>query len=154
MSGESPRSYCAISRTDHFVFAPVRGRNRAKTCELVQGAASGISLGMQTNERIRLLVTDAALAGWLGQAEPGDVLEYYQGFLVLDTSPMAKRLSDADRTALVKVARRALWAAEHDLVHLVQRRLGTEAFAYLAIARPRPRKGIASLSTLLAAEAA
>jgi hypothetical protein len=53
---------------------------------------------------------------------------------------------------LVQVAHRAWWAAEKNLVHLVQRRLGENSFSYLAIARPRPETP--SLASLLFAEAA
>ncbi len=52
----------------------------------------------------------------------------------------------------MQVASRAWWAAEKQLVHLVQRRLGENRFSYLAIARPRPETP--SLSSLLLAEVA
>ena len=42
-------------------------------------------------------------------------------------------------TALRHVARRALWAFDEGLVHLVQRRIGHGEFAYIASRRPRPR---------------
>ena len=59
-------------------------------------------------------------------------------------------LAEADRKELVRVGRRAWWAAEKNLVYLVQRRLGPDRFSYLAIARARPKKLHATLLTLLA----
>ena len=46
-------------------------------------------------------------------------------------------------------AARAWWASEQRLVHLVQERLGPDLFAYLAIARPKPKHAEASLAALL-----
>ena len=34
---------------------------------------------------VRLRINETDLCGWIGQAAPGDVLEYYRGFLALDT---------------------------------------------------------------------
>jgi hypothetical protein len=47
------------------------------------------------------------------------------------------------------VAAAAFRAAEQGLVPLVQERLETDRFAYIAIARPRPKAATASLSALL-----
>jgi hypothetical protein len=47
------------------------------------------------------------------------------------------------------VAAAALRAAEQDLVHLVQARIGPDQFAYIAVARRKPRKASASLSVRL-----
>ena len=51
--------------------------------------------------------------------------------------------------ALRRLALRAYWAAEQRLVHLVQERLGPDLFAYLAIARPKPKHAEVSLAALL-----
>ena len=74
---------------------------------------------------------------WVGQASPGDLLEYHRGFLAIDAAPGG--LPDPERTALRVLGRRAAWSAEQRLVHLVQRRIGPGAFSYLAIRRPMPR---------------
>ncbi|HET6377006.1 MAG TPA: hypothetical protein VFG05_01650 [Methylocella sp.] len=103
---------------------------------------------------LRLRLTEAEFCGWLGQAAPGDIIEYHRGFLALDRMPAAQRLAERDRTELLKLARRALWAAEHDLVHLVQSRHGPDDYSYLAIARHRPKTPPVSLSALLNEEAA
>lgn len=78
---------------------------------------------------------ELALCRWIGQAAPGDMLEYHRGFLALDTALFT--LSAAEQKTLRLLARRAAWAAEHEFVHLVQRRLDPGLFGYLAIKRPR-----------------
>ena len=96
-------------------------------------------------------ITEIDLCAWLSQAAPQDAFEYHRGFLVLDTDPRISHLAKSDRLELLQVASRARWAAEKQLVHLVQRRLGESLFSYLAIARPRP--AMPALSSLLLAEA-
>ncbi|HET6377638.1 MAG TPA: hypothetical protein VFG05_04945 [Methylocella sp.] len=102
----------------------------------------------------RLALTETLFAAWIAQAEAGEVLEYHQGFLVLDADKASTRLNEPDRTRLLKLARCAWRAAEQRLVHLVQRRLGEGDFSYLAIARARPKSVPASLSKFLLQEAA
>ncbi|MFN3946113.1 MAG: hypothetical protein ACK4K7_14400 [Allosphingosinicella sp.] len=99
-------------------------------------------------------LTEIDLCGWVGQAAPGDILEYHRGFLALDTMPHGTRLAERERAELARVARRAWWAAEYGLIHLVQRRHRTNDYSYLAIARPKPRRTAVSLSSLLLAEVA
>ena len=86
-----------------------------------------------------LRISEIDLCAWLGQAAPGDVLEYHRGFLSLDASRHGGRLGDHASKELGRVARRAWWAAERQLVHLVQRRHEANDFSYLAIASPRPK---------------
>jgi len=102
----------------------------------------------------RLLITDASLCGWLGQAAPGDRLVYHRGSLPHDRTPLTSRVPEANRIELGRTARRALWAFERGLVHLVQRRHGVDDYSYIMVARPRSRKVAASLAALLTAEAA
>jgi hypothetical protein len=102
---------------------------------------------------IRKPIDETDLCGWIGQATPGDVLEYHRGFLALDTASPGTHLPDRERVELVRLARRAWWASEHKLIHLVQRRHGPNDYSYLAIARLKPSNGAASLSSLLWAEA-
>jgi len=103
---------------------------------------------------VRRPLNEIDLCGWVGQAAPGDILEYHRGFLALDTMPQGTRLAERDRAELARVARRAWWAAECGLIHLVQRRHRTNDYSYLAIARPKPRRAAVPLSSLLLAEAA
>jgi hypothetical protein len=99
-------------------------------------------------------LTEMDLCGWISQAMPGDVLEYYRGFLVMDTFSHGSRLSTRDRVELVRLARRALLASERELIHLVQRRHAADDYSYLAIARAKPSNTSASLSSVLLAEVA
>ena len=101
-----------------------------------------------------LRLTEIDLCAWIAQAEPGDVLEYHRGTLAIDRLRGMSKLprTEVDRVDLL--ADRAFAAAEQRLVHLVQHRLGTDHFSYLAIARPKPRNAHAALSAVLLAEAA
>ena len=99
-------------------------------------------------------LSEIEFCAWVAQAVPGDRLEYHRGFLVLDIFPMPGRLADRERKELTRLGARALWAAEQGLVHLVQERVGPDRFAYIAIARPKPKHAAASLSALLLEEQA
>jgi len=105
-------------------------------------------------QRPRCPLTDIEFCAWVAQAVPGDRLEYHRGFLALDTFALLSGLSVKERAELGKLADRAFCAAEQGLVHLVQERVGPDRFAYIAIARPKPRTAAASLSALLLSEAA
>jgi hypothetical protein len=94
-------------------------------------------------------LTEMDFAGWVGSAAPGDRLEYHRGFLAVDIVPAISKLPEPERAALKTLGARAWWAAEQRLVHLVQERLGPGSFAYIAIARPKPRLAEVSLASLL-----
>lgn len=98
--------------------------------------------------------TEISFCAWVAQALPGDRLEYHRGFLVLDTFALFTGLSDKERAELRNLADRAFWAAEQGLVHLVQERVGPDQFAYIAVARPKPKSAAVSLSKFLLEEAA
>lgn len=98
----------------------------------------------------RLFLSESQLCAWIGQSAPGAIVEYHRGFLAIDTMRASSDLTEADRKELVRVGRRAWWAAEKNLVHLVQRRLGPDRFSYLAIARQHPKQLQEKLLTLLA----
>ena len=83
-------------------------------------------------------VSEIEFCAWLAQAEPGEALTYHRGFLVVDTDPVVSKLPCDERMALRAVADAAFRAAAQGLVHLVQLRLATDRFAYVAIARPKP----------------
>ena len=55
---------------------------------------------------------------------------------------------------LADLGQAALGAFEKGLVHLVQERVGPDRFAYIAVARPRPKAAAPSLSALLLEERA
>lgn len=86
---------------------------------------------------------------WVAQADAGDRLEYYRGFLVADTLSPLSPLTEPERAALRALADGAYRAAEKGLVHLVQHRHGTDDYSYLAIARPKPGRAEPSLAARL-----
>lgn len=106
-----------------------------------------------TTVRASRPLCEIEFCAWVAQAMPGDRLEYHCGYLVLDTYPLFTALDDKARAELARLAGRAFWAAENGLVHLVQERLETDRFAYIAIARPKPKAASASLSALLLTDA-
>lgn len=112
--------------------------------------ASSIGLFPAAGPQMRAI----ELCGWLSQAEAGEALEYYRGFLGVDRTPLGQPMSLKDRVDLIAMAERAMRLAEQGLVHLVQRRVDAETFSYLAVARSRPAGAAVAISTLIAQEAA
>ena len=108
----------------------------------------------QTNPSAMRRLTETAFCAWVGQAHPGAQLVYHRGLLALDASINSQTPKSDARHELARVARRAWWAAEQGLVHLVQRRNGPDDFTYLASARPRPKELSATLSSVLLKEVA
>lgn len=124
----------AEARTDNFVFSPVRGRNRAKSFELVPAARAGISMGMKIPEPIRTIVTDeAALLGWFETARPGERFTYHIGHLAVDRARETSGLAASAREALGRIADRVMALAGQDMLIAVQSRLDDGRMAYLAI---------------------
>lgn len=99
------------------------------------------------------LINEISFCAWVAQAEPGEALVYHRGFLVVDADKLLSKLGDESRGALRLLADATFRAAEQGLVHLVQMRLSTDCFAYIAIARTRPR-GASLSSRLLEAQTA
>ena len=76
---------------------------------------------------------------WIAQAMAGERLVYHRGFLAFDAMALLSDLPPGRQRVLRDVAAAAMRAAEQDLVHLVQARLGPGEFAYIAVARTKPR---------------
>jgi hypothetical protein len=128
----------AGARSNHFVFAPVRGRNRAKSFELLPDRRAGISMGMTLSDSTSIIFTnEAALLSWLGAASAGDRAVYHRGYLAIDGAPTGSRLTERERMELLRITRRAMQAAEVGLVELVQHRNGPYDYSYQLIARHR-----------------
>ena len=87
----------------------------------------------------RALFSVAKFDEWLSAAAPGDTLQYHEGYLSIDASRSSGRLPEGPRVELMQVAHRAWLAAQRGHVHLVQRRIGDNTFAYLAVARAAAR---------------
>jgi len=91
--------------------------------------------------------TEIEFCAWLGQATPGDRLVYHRGFLGIDAT--ATTVPEEERLQLETLATAAYRAFEAGFVDLVQRRLGVNDFAYIAIARTRPQNTPIPLDSLL-----
>jgi hypothetical protein len=145
----------AGARSNNFVFAPVRGRNRAKSFELLPDRRAGISMGMTLSDPTSVLFTnEAALLSWLGAASAGDRAVYHRGYLAIDGAPTTTRLTERERMELLQIARRAMQAAEVGLVELVQHRNGPYDYSYLLIARHRSATVPGSILAALSGAAA
>ena len=83
-------------------------------------------------------IDEISFCAWIAQAESGEPLTYHHGFLVVDTDPVISKLPTDQRLTLRALGNAAFRAAEQGLVHLVQKRIATDRFAYIAIARPKP----------------
>src|SRR5690606_4971841 len=88
-----------------------------------------------TGAPTRLPLSEVALRNWLGRASPGDVAEYYRGFLAIDVDPSRGKIPVGDCMELNRVAWTARAAAEAGAVRLVQRRVGADDYSYLAVVR-------------------
>lgn len=100
----------------------------------------------------RLVIDLPQFCAWIAQASSGDFLAYHRGLLALDASIHGDAFKGAPQRELNRVARRAWWAAQQGLVHLVQRRLGPDDFSYLAIARQHGEEIPQPLSSVLLKE--
>lgn len=106
---------------------------------------SMLSMALRTAPHI----TDIEFCAWLAQAERGDRLTYHVGYLAIDRLAVLSPLGDQGGKQLSILADCAWRAAESGLCHLVQRRLGPDRFAYVAVARKAPKTVGAALKTLL-----
>ncbi len=112
-------------------------------------------MAIQTPTGARLArprLSDIELCAWIAQAEAGERIEYHRGFLGIDVTAKISTLPEPDRRQLADLGLAALGAFERGFVHLVQERTGPDQFAYIAVARPRPKAAAVSLSALLLAE--
>lgn len=132
-AGLQSRAFAEV-RTDNFVFSPVRGRNRAKSFELVPAARAGISMGMKLPEPVRTIATsEAALLGWFETARPGERFTYHIGHLAVDRARETSGLAAGAREALGRIADRVMALAGQDMLIAAQSRLDDGRMAYLAI---------------------
>lgn len=96
-------------------------------------------------------LTETALCSWLGAAAPGEAITYHRGALARELCPQLSLLPREERVRVARLSSRALKLAAAGYLHLVQRRHGFEDYAYIVVARHRPRR---SAPALLLAEAA
>ena len=101
-----------------------------------------------------MITSEDDLCAWVSQAEPGEAIEYHRGFLCIDRSGIDRFGAPVETPALNQIAQRAYALSEAGFVHLVQRRIETESFSYLTIARPQPEGAVPTAAILLSEEAA
>ena len=98
-------------------------------------AAQSLSMVPQT---IPTAPTAEDFCAWLGDAAPGDVFEYHQGFLTCNREPEEGKSMTGEHVRIDLLGACVFSFAGHGMVHLVQRRLGCRQYSYLAIkATPR-----------------
>ena len=78
-------------------------------------------------------LSPAAFSAWVARARPGQRLVYHRGLLLHERMPSSNALQPRDRVALVALAKRAMQAAEHGRVLLLQRRHGNSDYSYIAV---------------------
>jgi hypothetical protein len=86
-----------------------------------------------------LTISEEAFCVRVGNALPGERIEYHRGHLLIDRSRKHGLLSEKDRRELSAVANRALALAEEGRLCLVQQRLGEHDYRYLAVVTRRGR---------------
>ena len=91
-----------------------------------------------------------AFAAWALYGRPGDVCVYHHGLLVVDRDPVVSRLSAPARQALTAVADLALAFAAAGRVLLVQERLGSGVYRYLAVIASRHKQAAKPMSRPIA----
>ena len=94
----------------------------------------------EAHDWVDVVVDANALCDRVTAATSGDAIIYFVGMLARDRDRLASRLSPEQRIELDATADYAWRLADAGWVHLVQRRVGPECFAYLVIVRPRPRQ--------------
>jgi hypothetical protein len=111
-------------------------------------------MAVATRTRLRPATSPVALAAWAVSAAPGKQMTYWRGHLAQDIWPLAAGLPEAERQQLREVGRLAWALAQDGYLHLLQRRLGPNEWAYIAVARAKPRPAAAVLAVALAQEPA
>ncbi|HOT83708.1 MAG TPA: hypothetical protein PLQ12_10460 [Candidatus Defluviicoccus seviourii] len=91
-----------------------------------------------------------AFAAWVLYGRPGDVCVYHHGLLVVDRDPVVSKLGAPARQALTAVADLALAFATAGRVLLVQERLGSGVFRYLAVIASRQKQAARPMSRPIA----
>lgn len=76
---------------------------------------------------------EPAFTAWVAQALPGERLVYYRGHLGHDRMPTSNIHPEPVRRQLTALARCAMTLAEDGFVVLIQERLGSASWAYIAV---------------------
>jgi hypothetical protein len=110
-------------------------------CLLTPDSLSLIAGIQEDPSMIRPDVRDAnALCDWVTAASPGATIAYHVGFLARDRYKVISDLPEDERLELDALADCVMRMREAGWVHLLQRRIKVECFAYLVVMRTRPRQ--------------
>lgn len=80
-----------------------------------------------------LSLSEEDFCRWIGEADPGDRIEYHRGLLATDRIRASSLLTNTDRRELGAIADRARALAKQGRLLLVQMRHGPADFSYLAL---------------------
>jgi len=96
-----------------------------------------------------LSLSEEDFCRWIGEADPGDRIEYHRGLLAADRIRASSLLTNTDRRELGAIADRARALAKQGRLLLVQMRHGPADFSYLALMPKRlPQRAAASRPAL------
>ena len=85
-------------------------------------------------------MNDVDLCVWVVDAQPGDQIVYYTGHLSRDRLPHSEGYSEAIRRKIGELGNSAWMLGEEYWVHLVQRRVSTGCWDYIAVRRAETPK--------------
>ncbi len=86
------------------------------------------------------IMNDVDLCVWVVDAQPGDRIAYYTGHLSRDRLPHSEGYSEAIRRKIGELGNCAWMLGEEYWVHLVQRRVSTGCWDYIAVRRAETPK--------------
>jgi hypothetical protein len=136
------RQHAAASGIDGYVRADTS--QRAPVCDLNGPRDADEHVGPRGNADMPVReasfvlsrsTTERSFCQWLDGAEAGARLEYHRGNLAMAVN------AQGCHSELARLSRRARWASDRRLVHLVQLRHGSDDYSYFAIARPTDTAG-------------
>jgi len=87
-----------------------------------------------------LAIREEEFCAWVGQATPGQRLEYYRGRLAIDRARGFSPFGEKLRRELDALAHRVLALSEEGRLMLVQQRHGAGDYSYLAVMATRPHR--------------
>jgi len=81
----------------------------------------------------KCIMNDVDLCVWVADAQPGDKIVYYTGHLSRDRLPHSEGYSEPVRRKIGELGNAAWMLGEENWVHLVQRRVSTGCWDYIAV---------------------
>lgn len=88
----------------------------------------------------KCIMNDVDLCVWVADAQPGDKIVYYTGHLSRDRLPHSEGYSEPVRRKIGELGNAAWMLGEENWVHLVQRRVSTGCWNYIAVRKAETPK--------------